>query len=158
MQYYKWMYDEDEHVMRIPGFAFMSLEDATKYGGEFEKWCHGNSPKALFSFSGVNPTQIKQMLSSDFCNNLRGTKSRELSDEELQRAIAYFDDKPRNYFFTRFGVPDVPLMLSVGKTVGCIGVRNTKSSSHSDIEVLYCWPVKMVRIQPQEIIASKIVS
>jgi hypothetical protein len=151
MQYYKWMFDDSKSVRRIPGFVFLSIEDAVKFSDAFETWCYGDHPKALFTFKGVEPTRIKQNLNSRFLDR---TAWRELSNQELQKAMLYFDKKPREYFLMAVGAKDIPLMLSIAQTVGCISVRGKSNQSHSDIEALYRWPATMTRVSEQEIIGA----
>lgn len=159
MQYFKWMFDDTKVARRVPGFVFTSVDDAIDYSKDFEEWCCGDKPKNLYTFSGVEPLQIKQFLTSYFGYRAPAFPGiRTLSDKELTELIDYFSHKPPTYFSTRQGHDDIPKMLSIGTTVGCIRARNGVGNYVSCVEALYLWPVTMELIEPREVIATSLVS
>jgi hypothetical protein len=153
-RYYKWMMSDDPVMNRIPGFVFLSLKDAIKYQYEYDDWIYNSNIKNLYTFVGVNPIPIKQMLVSKFGHRTPSYNVTSLNNLELSNALYYFSTKPSDWFTFTEGEKDIELMLSIGRTVGCIKPVDIHVQYVYDIEALYCLPIKMIKVTHQNIIAK----
>ena len=152
------MYEDEDRIRRIPGFVFVSLADAMKYSKDFEHWCyrHGTADKNLYTFTGVDPTPIKQSLTSHFGHRTPPYPITDLTPKQVEEALAYFDTKPFDHFTYRVGVEDIPLMLSVAKAVGCIKNKTSEAGYVYSVEAFYFLPATMERMSPQDMLACSI--
>lgn len=154
MRYYKWMFEDQDRVRRVPGFVFVSIEDAAEYTDDFDDWCHNpGKSKKLFTFEGVEPTTIKQILTSHFGQRTPPYQTQDLTDAEVERVLDYFETKQVDYFCMAAGDAEIPLMLSVAKAVGCIKHAGPPRKYVAGVEALYMWPVEMVQVSPEELMA-----
>ena len=160
MQYFKWLYDNRPKLKQIPGFVFMSIDDAIHFSKQFEEWISGDRTKNLYQFDGVEPTLINQTLNSSFGIRHseqqleRNKRLRKLSNIELEQTLAYFESVDDDHFHKHDS--DVELMLSVALTVGCIAYGGPKNKFVSTHEALYMWPTDMKIISDTELIAGTI--
>lgn len=109
------------------------------FSQEIDDWVYTDdySSKNLFRFDGIKPTPIKQFLDSQFCYRVPEHPRRKLSRQELVNALAYFDSKPADWFTFGTSMHDVPLMLSIAETVGCVKYIGNEYGGVVDKEALY---------------------
>lgn len=154
MQYYKWMHEDDQEIYRIPGFVFMNLEDAINFSEDFEDWCYSNNnqkSKNLYTFIGVDPTPIKQILTSHFGFPTKPRKIPHIPN--IKKALAYFDTKDVDHFTYADSANDELIMLAIAKQLGCVAYGGQKNKWVSTREALYMQPITMTKISPQTLIA-----
>lgn len=146
--YYKWMYEAAPEVTRVPGFVFMSVEDAMAYSKDFDDWTYGDkSQKHLFSFKGVSPTQFPIMFGS--CLGLRDDRRppAKLSNQDVNKYMQFFAKQPEDFFMLAAATQEHENMfLALAATVGCLKPKlKSKSNYVYDIEAFYGQSVTMAR-------------
>ncbi len=153
MRYFKWMFENEPTVHRIPGFVFISIKDALKYSSDFEEWMSNptGAQKNLFTFVGVKPTLIKQGLTSRFGQPMGSRVLPEISN--IGDVLGYFEKFDAGYF-SGPGHNEVPLMLAVAQEAGCIKCREQREYI-AGCEALYVWPVTMKMVSPAQIISMQ---
>ena len=154
MKYYKWIFDDDPEIVKVPGFAFTSIKDAKDWKQEFLGWVHpgssGLTEPSLYEFNGVEPTPFPLGFSTMIISNKAVSGGRRvLRREEIKNALEYFSSKPPDWFSKAAAEKDVPLFHNLAFTVGALDPRPDKPLGYVyDVEVYYAKPAVMKIVRP----------
>jgi hypothetical protein len=125
-QYYKLIFDVRPTILRIPGFVWLNIEDAHSQKYEYLGWAAGRTADlGIYKFEGKEAIESPVSFVSSMTNWVEEPIPPKMSDNEFANAMAYFNSKDPDHFFTQDGVKDLTLMHRMVATAGIMVYRGT---------------------------------